>query len=227
MTLRDFLDEAKFGAAGHLCIAICGEDDYLDNFEQGMYWELPAGNWENGSESTTKPLMPEEILFARVIEVECAPDVPKMYEKVGRFGSENYHHTVIVVAEPYDFDAEAYWTEDKLHKPISYGDWPYNISRELWYEIQAAVPNVGYRMMALNNLLHIGINTSKNLTDEEIERHRIDDSQLGENQFITVRPDEILRATRTIAQKLDGCDLHAIMALYELEDMGYAFNKRM
>lgn len=227
MTLHDYLDNVRFGAVGHLCIAISGEDDYLENFEEGKYWELPAGNWEKGSESTTKPLIPEEVLCARVMQIECAPNVPKMYAKLGNMGSENYHHTVIVVAEPYDFDADAYWTAEKLHKPITYGAWPYNISRELWHEIQKAVPNVEYRMLALNNLLHIGINTSRNLTDDEIERHRIDESKLDENHFIAIRPDEILRATRAIAQKLEGCDLNAIMALYELEDMGYAFNKHM
>ena len=113
MTLRDYLDEVRFGAVGHLCIAISGEDDYLENFEEGKYWELPAGNWEKGSKSTTKPLIPEGVLCAHVMQIECAPNVPKMYAKLGNIGSENYNYTVIVVAEPYDFDAEEYWTKEK------------------------------------------------------------------------------------------------------------------
>lgn len=227
MILRDFLDEVKFGAVGRLCIAICGEECYLDNFEQGMYWKLPAGNWDKGSESTTNPLIPEEVLFARVIDVECTPNIPNIYEKLGNLSGNNHQYTVIVVANPYDFNADEYWTEENLNNPIAYVDWPYNISKELWHEVQKAVPNAGYRMLALGNLLHIGINTAKNLTDEQINGRRIDESKLGENEFVAVRPDEVLSATRAIAQKLAGCNLNEIMALYELECMGSAFNKKL
>ena len=31
MTLREFLDEVTFGNAARLCVAVKGEDDFLDN----------------------------------------------------------------------------------------------------------------------------------------------------------------------------------------------------
>ena len=222
MILRDFLDEVKFGAVGKLCIAICGEEWFLDNFEQGMYWELPAGNWDKGSESTTNPLIPEEVLFARVIDVECKQNIPQIYEKLGNLSGDNHQYTVIVVAKPYDFNADEYWTEENLNNPITAEDWPYNISKELWYEVQKAVPNTICRMLALSNLFHIGINTAIKMTDEQI-----DASKGSNNAVLGVPQDAILRAVRAIAQTVKDCDMNAIMALYELAGMGSAFNKKL
>ena len=54
MNLREFLDKVRFGNTARLCVAIKGDNDFLDNYEEGKYWELPAGNWDKGSESRAK-----------------------------------------------------------------------------------------------------------------------------------------------------------------------------
>ena len=63
MTLRNFLDEVRYGNTARLCVAIKGDYDFLDNYEEGKYWELPAGNWENGSKSEACPAIPKEIML--------------------------------------------------------------------------------------------------------------------------------------------------------------------
>ena len=225
MTLCKFLDDVRCGNVGRLCVAICGEDDYLDNFREGKYWELEEGNWHAGSASPATPDLPEEILDAEVMQIECDPNVTEIFANLDDLHHNNWHFTIVLVEEPDDFDAEEYWTEDNMNDPITYVEWPYSISQELYNEIDELVPNMAYRRMALRNLLNIGINTAANLTDDEIDAQRIDETKLEKNQIITVRPDEILRATRAIAQKLADCDLSEIMALLDLEGMGSVFNK--
>ena len=70
MKLREFLDEVRFGNTARLCVAIKGDYDFLDNYEEGKYWELPAGNWEDGSNSEACPAIPEEIMDVQGLVAE-------------------------------------------------------------------------------------------------------------------------------------------------------------
>lgn len=135
MTLREFLDNVRFGAAGTLCVAICGEEEYLDNFEAGMYWKLEAGNWHEGSESPANPEIPEEIMEAEVTQVETAPDISQMFANLSWNISNSYHFTVVLVEEPSDFDAEKYWSDKNWGRPVTRAMWPYSISEERWDEL--------------------------------------------------------------------------------------------
>ena len=72
MKLREVLDEVRFGNTAQLCVAIMGDYDFLDNYEEGKYWRLPAGNWEDGSESKACPAIPEEIMESEVRLLACA-----------------------------------------------------------------------------------------------------------------------------------------------------------
>ena len=109
-----------------------------------------------------------------------------------------------------------------MNEPVKDINWPYNISKDLWYEVQKAVPNTICLMLALSNLFRIGINTAAEMTDEQI-----DETKGSDNAVLGFPQDEILRAVRAIAQTVKDCDMNAIMALYELAGMGSAFNKEL
>ena len=84
MTLCEFLDEVRCGNVGRLCIAVCGEEEYLDNFKEGMYWELESGNWHEGSSSPTTPEIPEEFMDAEVTQIECESDLVGIFFNLGK-----------------------------------------------------------------------------------------------------------------------------------------------
>lgn len=222
MTLREVLDEVRFGNVGRLCIAVCGKNDFLKHFKKGQYWELECGNWHDGSCSQTTPEMPEEFLDAEVTQIECATNVADIYFNLGKLRNDNWNYTVVLVEEPDGYDAKKYWTKENMNEPVKDINWPYNISKELWYEVQKAVPNTICRMLALSNLFHIGINTAAEMTDEQI-----DETKGSDNAVLGFPQDEILRAVRAIAQTVKDCDMNAIMALYQLAGMGSAFNKEL
>ena len=167
MTLREFLDEVRFGAAGTLCVAICGEEEYLDNFEAGMYWHLSAGNWHEGSESPAKPEIPEEIMEAEVTQVETAPDVARLFYNLSYSMCNSYHFTVVLVEEPADFDSEEYWL-GKIHgRPITKSDWVLSINEERWDELYESCPD---SQMALKTILNSSIKMFREYTEEDFSK---------------------------------------------------------
>ena len=141
MKLREFLDEVRFGNAARLCVAIKGDYDILDNYEEGKYWELPAGNWEDGSASEACPAIPEEIMEAEVDEIDASPNLRTVYGKLGEHYGTSLDTTVIMV-KAWNFDADNYWNEDNLNEvPVGCAEgysseWPYAISSDLWEEIE-------------------------------------------------------------------------------------------
>ena len=216
MTLREFLDEVTFGNAARLCVAVKGEDDFLDNYEEGKYWELPAGNWEDGSESEACPAIPEEIMEAEVDEIDASPNLRTVYGKLGEHYGTSLDTTVIMV-KAWNFDADNYWNEDNLNEvPVGCAEgysseWPYAISTDLWEEIQAMERDWQKLNLAIYNIPFVGINTIKNYSEEDFDD--MDD-----------RSSEILRLAQKIVMKLSG--LNEVMALLQLNETGTAFSTR-
>jgi len=205
MKLREFLDEVRFGNTARLCVAIKGDYDFLDNYEEGKYWELPAGNWEDGSESEACPAIPDEIMDAEVDEIDASPNLQTVYRKLGSLHGNSLDTTVIMV-KAWDFDAETYWTEDKLNEPVADLDcvcgneWVYHISREKYEEIC----DMGdYRTVstALCCLPYIGIDTIKCYEEEDF-------AEMNEYEA------EIYRMAQKIAPKID--NLKEMLSLIQL-----------
>ena len=97
--------------------------------------------------------------------------------------------------------------------------WPYNTSKEFVCEIVQLVPHCSYRGLALSYLLLMGIDNAKNLTDEEIKTKCIETPELKVNKVnetISYPYDEVLRAARAIAQKLEGYNRDTLSELYEI-----------
>ena len=115
MKLREVLDEVRFGNTAQLCVAIMGDYDFLDNYEEGKYWKLPAGNWEDGSESEACPAIPEEIMESEVIEIDASPNLRTVYGKLGEHYGSSLDTTVIMVRN-WNFDSDSYWNEDNLNE---------------------------------------------------------------------------------------------------------------
>lgn len=216
MKLREFLDEVRFGNTARLCVAIKGDNDFLDNYEEGKYWELPAGNWEDGSASEACPTIPEEIMEAEVDEIDASPNLRTVYGKLGSLNGNSLDTTVIMV-KAWNFDADSYWTEDNLNEvpvgcPEGYSsEWPYAISTDLWEEIQDMERDWQKLNLAIYNIPFVGINTIKNYSEEDFDD--MDD-----------RSSEILRLAQKIAMKVSG--LNEVMALLQLTETGSAFNIR-
>lgn len=216
MTLREFLDEVTFGNAARLCVAVKGEDDFLDNYEEGKYWELPAGNWENGSNSKACPVIPEEIMNAEVDEVDASPNLRYVYKHLGELYGHSLDTTVILV-DAWDFDAESDWEENKLNAiPVrcveDYGtEWPYAISTDLWEEIQDMESDWEKLNLAIYNIPFVGINTIKNYSEKDFEDMDASSS-------------EVLRLAQQIAMKVSG--LNEVLALLQLTETGTTFNSR-
>ena len=216
MKLREFLDEVRFGNAARLCVAIKGDYDFLDNYEEGKYWELPAGNWEDGSASEACPAIPEEIMESEVIEVDASPNLRTVYGKLGDHYGSSLDTTVIMVRN-WDFDSDSYWTEDNLneipvgsHEDYSH-EWPYAISSDLWEEIQGMERDWQKLNLAIYNIPFVGINTIQNYSEEDFND-------------MDARSSEILRLAQKIAMKVSG--LNEVMALLQLSEIGSAFNSR-
>ena len=216
MKLREFLDEVRFGNAARLCVAIKGDCDFLDNYEEGKYWELPAGNWEDGSNSEACPAIPDEIMEAEVDEIDASPNLQTVYRKLGSLHGSSLDTTVIMV-KAWDFDAESYWTEDKLNEvPVGCAEgysseWPYAISTDLWEEIQGMERDWQKLNLAIYNIPFVGINTIQNYSEEDFND-------------MDARSSEILRLAQKIAMKVSG--LNEVMALLQLTETGSAFNIR-
>lgn len=216
MTLREFLDEVTFSNAARLCVAVKGEDDFLDNYEEGKYWELPAGNWENGSNSKACPVIPEVIMDAEVDEVSASPNLRFVYENLGELCGHSLDTTVILV-DAWNFDAESYWENNKLNttpvKPVDdYGaEWPYAISTDLWEEIQNMESDWEKLNLAIYNIPFVGINTIKNYSEEDFENMDASSS-------------EVLRLAQQIVMKVSG--LKEVLALLQLTETGTTFNSR-
>lgn len=133
MTLREFLDNVRFGNVSRLCIATPGKDDFLQNYDEGRYWELPSGNWADGSNSTIEPEFPDEMMSAEVIEIDASPNLRDIYANLGRLGSNSRDTTVILVRAPRVFDEDAYWEEEDTWEPtvsMDMHEWAYNISKK-------------------------------------------------------------------------------------------------
>ena len=216
MKLREFLDEVRFGNTARLCVAIKGDYDFLDIYEEGKYWELPAGNCENGSESEACPAIPDEIMDAEVDEIDASPNLRTVYGKLGEHYGTSLDTTVIMV-KAWNFDADNYWNEDNLNEvPVGCAEgysseWPYAISTDLWEEIQAMERDWQKLNLAIYNIPFVGINTIKNYSEEDFDD--MDD-----------RSSEILRLAQKIAMKVSG--LNEVLALLQLTGTGSAFNIR-
>ena len=216
MKLREFLDEVRFGNTARLCVAIKGDYDFLDNYEEGKYWELPAGNWEDGSESEACPAIPEEIMEAEVDEIDASPHLRTVYGKLGEHYGTSLDTTVIMV-KAWNFDSDSYWNEDNLneipagsHEGYSH-EWPYAISSDLWEEIQEMERDWQTLSLAIYNIPFIGIKAIMNYSEEDFES-------------MDARSSEVLRLAQKIAMKVSG--LNEVMALLQLTETGSAFNIR-
>ena len=216
MTLREFFNEVNFGNAARLCVAVKGEDGFLDNYEEGKYWELPAGNWENGSNSKACPVIPDEIMEAEVAEVDATPNLRYVYKHLGELYGHSLDTTVILV-DAWDFDAESYWEENELNPiPVrcveEYNtEWPYAISTDLWEEIQDMESDWEKLNLAIYNIPFVGINTIKNYSEKDFEDMDASSS-------------EVLRLAQQIAMKVSG--LNEVLALLQLTETGTTFNSR-
>lgn len=210
MTLYEFLDDVRCGNVGRLCVAICGEDDYLDNFREGMYWELDEGNWHAGSASPATPDLPDEILEAEVTQVECHPNVSAIYAHLDDLNYDNWHYTVVLVEEPEDFDAEEYWTEENLQEPVRHVEWPYAINREFWYDLQELEPNWMIFKMAVGTVGNVGYLTLRNYTEKHFEEMEPLQAQ-------------VYRLARKISRRVDS--IHEVMAMLMLTEMGSPFRR--
>lgn len=215
MKLREFLDEVRFGNTARLCVAIKGDYDFLDNYEEGKYWELPAGNWEDGSESEACPAIPEEIMEAEVDEIDASPNLRTVYGKLGEHYGTSLDTTVIMV-NAWGFDADSYWTEDNMnevpvvnHKDYSH-EWPYAISSDLWEEIQDMETDWETLSLAIYNIPFIGIKAIKGYSEEDFEA-------------MDERSSEIFRLAQNIVMKVSG--LNEVMALLQLTETGTPFNR--
>lgn len=216
MTLREFLDEVTFGNAARLCVAVKGEDDFLDNYEEGKYWELPAGNWENGSNSKACPVIPEKIMEAEVAEVDASPNLRYVYKHLGELYGHSLDTTVILV-DAWDFDAESYWEENELNPiPVrcveDYNtEWPYAISTDLWEEIQDMTDNCQLLSQAIYNIPLVGIQTITEYSEEDFEKMDAYSSQL-------------MRLGQKIAMKVSRLD--EVLALLQLTGTASTFNPK-
>ena len=216
MKLREVLDEVRFGNTAQLCVAIMGDYDFLDNYEEGKYWKLPAGNWEDGSESEACPAIPEEIMESEVIEIDASPNLRTVYGKLGEHYGSSLDTTVIMVRN-WNFDSDSYWNEDNLneipagsHEGYSH-EWPYVISSDLWEEIQEMERDWQTLSLAIYNIPFIGIKAIMNYSEEDFES-------------MDARSSEVLRLAQKIAMKVSG--LNEVMALLQLTETGSAFNIR-
>ena len=216
MTLREFLDEVTFGNAARLCVAVKGEDDFLDNYEEGKYWELPAGNWENGSNSKACPVIPEKIMEAEVAEVDASPNLRYVYKHLGELYGHSLDTTVILV-DAWDFDAESYWEEKELNPiPVrcveDYNtERPYAISTDLWEEIQDMTDNCQLLSQAIYNIPLVGIQTITEYSEEDFEKMDAYSSQL-------------MRLGQKIAMKVSRLD--EVLALLQLTGTASTFNPK-
>ena len=216
MTLREFLDEVTFGNVARLCVAVRGEDDFLDNYEEGKYWELPAGNWENGSNSKACPVIPEEIMDAEVDEVNASPNLRYVYKNLGELYGHSLDTTVILV-DAWDFDADNYWEEKELNPiPVrcveDYNtEWPYAISTDLWEEIQDMTDNCQLLSQAIYNIPLVGIQTITGYSEEDFEKMDAYSSQL-------------MRLGQKIAMKVSRLD--EVLALLQLTGTASTFNPK-
>lgn len=213
MKLREFLDEVRFGNTARLCVAIKGDNDFLDNYEEGKYWELPAGNWEDGSNSEACPVIPKEIMEAEVDEIDASPNLKTVYGELGGLCCKSLDTTVIMV-DAGNFDADSYWTEDNLNEPVvdldcQYGkEWAYHISREKFNEIS----NMGdFRTVAnaVCCLPYIGIDAIECYEEEDF-------AEMNENEAA------IYRMAQKIAPKID--NLKEMLSLIQLFHGINAFN---
>ena len=216
MKLREVLDEVRFGNTAQLCVAIMGDYDFLDNYEEGKYWKLPAGNWEDGSESEACRAIPEEIMESEVIEIDASPNLRTVYGKLGEHYGSSLDTTVIMVRN-WNFDSDSYWNEDNLneipagsHEGYSH-EWPYAISSDLWEEIQEMERDWQTLSLAIYNIPFIGIKAIMNYSEEDFES-------------MDARSSEVLRLAQKIAMKVSG--LNEVMALLQLTETGSAFNIR-
>ena len=213
------MDDGKlcpFGNTAQLCVAIMGDYDFLDNYEEGKYWKLPAGNWEDGSESEACPAIPEEIMESEVIEIDASPNLRTVYGKLGEHYGSSLDTTVIMVRN-WNFDSDSYWNEDNLneipagsHEGYSH-EWPYAISSDLWEEIQEMERDWQTLSLAIYNIPFIGIKAIMNYSEEDFES-------------MDARSSEVLRLAQKIAMKVSG--LNEVMALLQLTETGSAFNIR-
>ena len=214
MKLREFLDEVRFGNTARLCVAIKGDYDFLDNYEEGKYWELPAGNWEDGSESEACPAIPEEIMEAEVDEIDASPNLRTVYGKLGEHYGTSLDTTVIMV-KAWNFDADNYWNEDNLNEvPVGCAEgysseWPYAISTDLWEEIQDMADNGQILSQAIYNIPLVGLQTITGYSEEAFEKMDAYSSQL-------------MRLGQKIAMKISRLD--EVLALLQLADTATAFN---
>lgn len=215
MTLREFLDQVRFGNVSRLCIATVGKEDFLQNYEEGRYWDLPSGNWANGSRSEIQPEIPDDMMCAEVVEIDASPNLRDIYANLGRLGSQSRDTTVILVRAPRTFDEDAYWDDENTWEPtvsMDMHEWAYNISKEKWKEIQKLANNWPIFTMAAYNLLDIGLETIKEYTQEDF-------SNMDDNDAT------ILRLAREIALKIN--DDKEALAIFELAGVGSAFTKHL
>ena len=210
------MDEVTFGNVARRCGAVRGEDDFLDNYEEGKYWELPAGNWENGSNSKACPVIPEEIMDAEVDEVNASPNLRYVYKNLGELYGHSLDTTVILV-DAWDFDADNYWEENKLNTvPVrcaeDYGtEWPYAISVALWEEIQDMADNCQILSQAIYNIPLVGLQTITGYSEEDFEKMDAYSSQL-------------MRLGQKIAMKVSRLD--EVLALLQLTGTASTFNPK-
>ena len=216
MTLRNFLDDIRFGNVARLCVAVCGKNDFLENYEQGMYWELKAGNWDAGSASKATPIIPEDIMGAKVMEVDASPNLRAVYSNLGKLGQKSLDTTIVLVAA-YGFDAKTYWSENRLNKPPvmmdeNYGhEWAYHISQEKYEEIEE-MDDYSMVATAVGYLPYIGLEAIKNYSEDDFENMAEDE-------------EHICRLAQKIAMKIS--NLKEMLSLIELMQGISAYKKRM
>ena len=169
MTLNDILDEVRF-ASGDICI--CVEDDVtsLDKYYEGKYFHIDS-NWDRGSNSWATPDIPEELMEHEVLQVWNLTNLEEVYGRINELQVSGMQNRVVIfVEEGYDFDQDSFWTEDNMNDEINADieEWPFSISEETFEEINGLCENPFVLRWAVKYLLNVGVQTVKNMTEEEI-----------------------------------------------------------
>ena len=175
MTLNEILDEVRF-AGGDICI--CVEDDVtsLDKYYEGKYFHIDS-NWDSGSNCWATPEIPDELMEHEVLQAWNLTNVEEAYAQINKLHPSGMQNRVVIfVEEGYDFDQDSFWTEENMNDEINADieEWPFSISEETFEKINELCGNPFVLRSAVKNLLNVGVQTVKYMTEEGISS--LDDS---------------------------------------------------